>query len=94
MKWLKENLVFPFEVVRKEDDDGFFMDIAGQELFSVDHQMTVVELSRDDDGHGIIVRAREGNQTGHVPLCDLEVTPPGGRNFWPVREYVVWFANR
>jgi|NGEPerStandDraft_6_1074524.scaffolds.fasta_scaffold110476_2 hypothetical protein len=25
---------------------------------------------------------------------DLEVTPKADPNFWPVREYVVWFANR
>lgn len=31
---------------------------------------------------------------GYVPLCDLEVTSRKDRNFWPVREYAVWFANR
>ena len=28
------------------------------------------------------------------PLFDLEVTPKDDPNFWPVREYVVWDANR
>jgi hypothetical protein len=27
-------------------------------------------------------------------LCDLEVTSRENRNFWPVREYVVWDASR
>ena len=35
----------------------------------------------------------EGDK-GYLPECDVEVTPKTDRNFWPVREYVVWFANR
>jgi hypothetical protein len=29
-----------------------------------------------------------------VPLGDLQVKPKTDANFWPVREYVIWFANR
>lgn len=92
-KWLEENLVFPFDVIRKEDDDDS-IDIAANEPFSVGHQMTVLGLAGEMDGYGIIARVKERRRKGHAPLCDLEVTPPGDRNFWPVREYVVWFANR
>jgi hypothetical protein len=28
-----------------------------------------------------------------VPLADLEVKRMADEDFWPVREYVVWFAN-
>jgi hypothetical protein len=37
---------------------------------------------------------KEVKKKGYVPLCDLEVTPREDRNFWPVRENVVWDANR
>ncbi len=41
-----------------------------------------------------MVTFREKGQTGYVPLADLEVKPKSDKNFWPAREYVVWFANR
>ncbi|WP_425216442.1 hypothetical protein [Tumidithrix helvetica] len=40
------------------------------------------------------MKVREGRKTGYVPLGELEVTSRQDRNFLPVREYVVWFANR
>jgi len=40
------------------------------------------------------MKVREGIKKGRVPLADLEVTSKKDKNFWPVREYVVWFANR
>lgn len=43
---------------------------------------------------GIILTVTEGNHKGSVPLADLRVTPASDRNLWPVREYVVWHANR
>jgi hypothetical protein len=51
-------------------------------------------LAVEDESQGIIVEVREKNRIGSVPLCDVEVTPKTDKNFWPVREYVVWFANR
>lgn len=95
MKWLGKNLVFPFIVERKEDDDdAYFTQIAKHAPFRLGHKMKVLKLSLEDDLYGIIVKVREGCRIGSVPLCDVEVTPKDDRNFWPVREYVVWFANR
>ena len=94
-KWLEQNLVFPFIVVRKEDeDDAYFTDIAKNAPFRLGHKMKVLKLSLEDDLYGIIVRVRERRRVGSVPLCDVEVTPKNDPNFWFVREYVVWFANR
>ena len=92
--WLTDRLSFPFEVRREEDDDdAYFSDVAQRGPFRVGHVMSALAI--DDDPHyGILVEVREGNKTGHVPLCDVEVTPKTDPNFWPVREYVVWFANR
>lgn len=95
MKWLEKNLVFPFMVERKEDDnDAYFTHIAKHAPFRLGHKMKVLKLSSEDDLYGIIVRVCEDCRVGSVPLCDVEVTPKDDRNFWPVREYVIWFANR
>ena len=94
-KWLAEHLTFPFTVTREEDDDdAYFAAGAAKAPFRLGHKMEVLGLAEDDEVRGIIVEVREKNRAGSVPLCDLEVTPKTGRNFWPVREYVVWFANR
>jgi hypothetical protein len=94
--WLKENLTFPFTVERMEDeDDAYFTDIAKHQPFRLGHSMKVIGVEpEEDDRNGVIVQVKEGRRKGYVPLCDLEVTVRDDRNFWPVREYVVWFANR
>jgi hypothetical protein len=56
--------------------------------------MKAVELEGDFFPVGIVVKVREQRKVGQVPLCDVEVTPKSDKNYWPVREYVVWFANR
>lgn len=82
-------------VKRMEDeDDAYFTDIADHEPFRLDHVMKIVSIEDEDDIYGIIVKAREGRRIGYVPLCEVEVTEKEDFNFWPVREYVVWFANR
>ena len=48
----------------------------------------------EDDLCGVIVKVRERRRVGYVPLCDVEVIDNNDPNYWSVREYVVWFANR
>ncbi|MBI5555554.1 MAG: hypothetical protein HY920_06880 [Elusimicrobia bacterium] len=94
-KWLEKNLVFPFIVERKEDDDdAYFTDIAKHAPFRLGHKMKVLKVILEDDFYGIIVKVREKGRVGSVSLCDVEVTPKADQNFGFVREYVVWFANR
>ena len=94
-QWLRDNLEFPFSVERMEDeDDAYFTDIAKSEPFRLGHIMKVVDIEMEDDHYGVILKVREGKRVGHVPLCDVEVTSKDKKNFWPVREYAVWFANR
>jgi len=93
--WLRENLDFPFSVERMEDeDDAYFTDIAETEPFRLGHIMKAVDIEAEDGRYGIILKVREGRRVGYAPLCDLQVTSTEDDNYWPVREYVVWFANR
>ena len=93
--WLNEKLNFPFFVKRMEDeDDAYFTDIADQQPFRLGHEMKVIGIEQEDDLYGIILKVKEGRRVGYVPLCDVEVIDKDDPNFWPVREYVVWFANR
>ena len=58
-------------------------------------RITSIEgIELEDELYGFIVQAKEGRRKGHVPLCDVEVAAKEDKNYWPVREYVVWFANR
>lgn len=95
MRWLEQNLSFPFEVERMEDDDdALFTNVADYEPFRLGHKMTVRALESEDLGYGIIVKVEERGSAGYVPLCDVEVTTKSDKNYWPVKEYVVWFANK
>jgi hypothetical protein len=94
--WLGQKLAFPFKAKREEDsDEAFFTDVAAVEPFRLGHTMDVVGMEFGEElDFGVLVEVREGRHKGHVPLADLEVRPKSDMNFWPVREYAVWFANR
>jgi hypothetical protein len=93
--WLAKNLTFPFTVTREEDeDDAYFSSGAAKARFRLGHTMEVLELADEDVDRGMMIKVREKGQVGSVPLADMEVSDKSDANFWPVREYVVWFANR
>lgn len=96
MPWLREHLTFPFTLKRVEDeDDAYFTKVAKKKPFRLGHQMEVLEVLDELDGRlGIMVKVREQGQIGSVPLADCEVLEKSDPNFYPVREYVVWSANR
>ena len=98
--WLRKHLTFPFRARREEDMD---LDIfAPEELhrknpFPVGCEVEVLGIAEGDfepDFDGVIVEVRRGKIKGQLPLQDLEVRPKSDPNFWPVREFVVWYANR
>ena len=91
--WLQTNLKYPFQVKRLEDED-YFSDSVSKEPFSIGHEMRVVGIDMEDEHYGIILKVKEGRRVGFVPLCDVEVTFKENENYWPVREYAMWFANR
>jgi hypothetical protein len=94
--WLGDHLSFPFKAKREEDDDdAFFTDVADREPFRLGHKMDVLGLEPDEDvDMGVLMHVMEGQHHGYVPLADLEVIPKADKSYWPVREYVVWYANR
>jgi len=91
--WLQANLQYPF-VVKRIDDEDYFSTSLSKEPFSIGHEMRVVGIDMEDEHYGIIVKVKEGRRVGAVPLCDVEVTFKENVNYWPVREYAMWFANR
>lgn len=94
IKWLKDNLSFPFTVRRMEDDDNaLFSEYFRQQPFRLGHTMEVIRLESNNKDNGIIIKVKEGQEIGYIPLCDVEVRPKTDKNFWPVREYVIWFTN-
>ena len=95
LDWLSKHLSFPFTVTREEDDDdAYFQKGAARAPFRLGHKMQVLGVAENDLDRGILLEVTEKGQTGCVPLADVEVVPKIDKNFWPVREYVVWFANR
>ena len=95
MEWLGQQLTFPFRITREEDeDDAYFSNDAVKSPFRLGHKMEALALEEEDVDIGVILSVREKGQTGRVPLADVEVKPKSDKNYWPVREYVVWFGNR
>ena len=65
----------------------------GDALFPVGHRMQAVALEEEDGKYGFLIRVQEGKKEGCIPLADVEIPSKTDRNYWPVREYVVWMAN-
>uniref|UniRef100_A0A831U414 Uncharacterized protein n=1 Tax=Geobacter metallireducens TaxID=28232 RepID=A0A831U414_GEOME len=93
--WLSEHLTFPFRAERiNDEDDAYFTDSAEREPFRLGHTVNVLKVELEDDQYGIIVKVSEGRKRRYVPLCDLGVPNKGAPDYWPIREYLSWFANR
>ena len=54
-----------------------------------------IEVVRKTDAKSNpFLAGKDGQTIEHLPLVDLEVTSRNSKNFWPIRKYVVWFANK
>ena len=92
--WLDTNLSFPFDVECVEVWDSGITSVNSNNFFRVGDVATVIGIELEDEMSGIIVKIKKGRFRRCVPLADLQVTSKASSNFWPVREYVVWFANQ
>ncbi len=104
IKWLKQNLTFPFQAERVEDMDADPLapdESKKKTPFPEGCQVKVTGMSDCDcdvEFEGVIVDVIvdvigiEGKK-GALPLQELEVRPKSDPNYWPVREFVVWYAN-
>jgi len=83
---LTANLRFPFDARLEESEYpgpvrvGTFVAIVGIEVV--------------DNHYGILVAVRAKRETHVLPLCDFEAVDRLGVNYLPLRDYVVWFANK
>ncbi len=94
-QWLSENLEFPFEVERIDDDDEYVLydKSTENEPFRLGHKFKVVAIDMFDDHYGMIVKAREGRYVGYVPLIEIELTDENHRNNKILEEYFEWYAE-
>jgi hypothetical protein len=91
---MQQNKVDVLLIIRDYKGEDYFTDAAEYEPFRLGHEMKVISLDMEDGLYGVIMKVREGRRVGSVPLCDVEVIDKEDPNYWPVREYVVWFANQ
>ena len=83
---LTQVLTFPFEARVEELMRGG--------PIRVGDLLQVLRIDDEDDKYGLLVDVRLGRQKYTFPLCDLEATDVNSSNYQPLRDYVVWFANR
>ena len=94
-EWLTKNLTFPFTVTRQEDDiAAHYWPSPAKALFGIGRTIEVLGLAEEHFDRGVMLWVRAKRHIGTVPLSDVELTDDTNVNFWPVREYLVWFANR
>lgn len=83
---LEQKLKFPFEAEIKEGDH--------YKVVRIGDRVQLTGLREADDLYGVLVNARHGREECVLPLCDLEATDKRSATYQPLRDYVVWFANR
>ena len=88
-KHLTDKLTFPFQAkVAEWQETG---PLECDELVTVYRIVATEEIDTD---HGLFVEITNQKNRYLFPLSDLEVADKQSKNFTPVKDYVVWFANR
>jgi hypothetical protein len=85
-KYLKEKLSFPFKAIVDEVQERGPMK-AGNEV-------TVHRISEIEEMYGILVDIEYKRKNYIFPLADLDVIEKSSNNYLPIKDYVIWFANR
>jgi hypothetical protein len=79
-------LTFPFEAEISEPQD--------RGSLKYGDSVTVLGISDTDDLYGILVDITCGRKRYVFPLCDLNALDEKSKNYTPIKDYCVWFANR
>ena len=85
-KHLKEKLTFPFKAIIEEFQERGPM--------KAGNKVIVHGISEIEELYGILVDIEYKRKHYHFPLADLEVIGKSSSNYPPVKDYVIWFANR
>nr|VFJ45678.1 MAG: Calcium binding [Candidatus Kentron sp. FM]VFJ66862.1 MAG: Calcium binding [Candidatus Kentron sp. FM]VFK21439.1 MAG: Calcium binding [Candidatus Kentron sp. FM] len=85
-RYLKKKLLFPFKAIIDEPQDRGPLDTGDKVI--------VHGIGRIADPYGILVDLQHKKRNYRFPLADLEIIDKDSGNYQPVRDYVVWFANR
>jgi len=88
VKFLSENLTFPFEAWIDEDD---LFEEAGPLQYG--DKVVVQNISGYVDLYGVIVEIKKGRKTYKTPLSDLAVDDKKSLTFKIVDNYRTWVAN-
>ena len=83
---LEKTLKFPFEVEIVEGDY--------RRQSRLGDRVKLTGICEADDHYGLLVSALHNREPLVLPLCDLEATEKRSANYQPLKDYVVWFANR
>jgi hypothetical protein len=83
---LEQALRFPFEARVAE--------MLRRGPVQVGDVVTILGIADVDDLYGILADVRLDRRSYMLPLCDLEAINPSSSNYQPLKDYVVWFANR
>ena len=83
---LEEALQFPFECEVAE--------LLRRGPLRIGDRVHVTGLADADDLYGLLANVRQGRERFVFPLCDLKVTDKASPNYQPIKDYVVWYANR
>ncbi len=60
----------------------------------ISDRVMVKAITDVDDIYGVFVEVTKGRDSYDFPLCDLEATDRKSKNYQPLKDYVVWYANR
>ena len=86
-EYFDKTLKFPFE--------AFVSECMMRSRVRVGDRLLVTGFADlDDEMYGLLIEGKHEREHIVFPLCDLEVIDKKSRNYQPVKDYVVWFANR
>ncbi len=85
-KYLDKNLSFPILATVDESENNW--------LIKNGDELQIKSLSNFVELYGIIATVKFKRKTYEYPLCDLEVIDTKSKDYQPINDYRIWFANR